>query len=730
MRNFPSTRPGDHPDEQGALREAANPTRMLGIGAAGVCVSSVLGANAHAAAAADADNLDQVTVTGVRSLLNDKLAQDPQDVPQSVTVVTEQLMSSQGATRLEEALKNVPGITLNAGEGAARGDTVNLRGFSAFNDFFLDGIRDAAVYTRDSFNLESVEVVKGPSAVLFGRGSTGGAINQVSKAPQLTPLVSFTGVLGTNDLFRATSDVNEPLGGTSALRVNAMGEYSHVAERDLVQNRRWGIAPSLAFGIGEADSLIVEFLHQEEHNRPDVGIPLVNGAPPPIDRENYYGVASDHVDTRDNIATARYRHDFSSDVSIADTARYARYFFSYIDNLPNFGDSPPTPATPFADILVGRDAAASSGLQTNLTNQTDLTIHFRTGALEHHFLAGVEVSRQTFALKRYVNPFNANDSWIPKTPLLDPDPYEFAPPQPVNQTQDTVAHALGTYVTDTIGVGSHFDVILGGRYDRFEADYRQVALLTGAKLNLSHTDNLGSPRAAVLYKPTALQTYYVSYGTSFDPSAEALSLTARTANLGPVKAHSYEAGAKAGVLDGSLSLTGAVFRTVVDNAQTNDPENPSVLVLNGNQRVQGLELGINGYVTQQWEVFGGYAFLDTRTLESGTQVFVGKELPNAARNSLNLWTEYEFTPALEVGVGGNWLGPRFADQGNTARVPGYVVWTAMASYQVSQNISLQLNVLNLFNRFFYEAPYYTSVSENHTVPGPGRNAMLTARVKL
>src|SRR5262249_16452238 len=153
-----------------------------------------------------------------------------------------------------------------------------------------------------------------------------------------------------------------------------------------------------------------------------------------------------------------------------------------------------------------------------------------------------------------------------------------------------------------------------------------------------------------------------------------LSLTTRTANLGPVKAHSYEAGAKAGVLDGSLSLTGAVFRTIVDNAQTNDPENPSVLVLNGNQRVQGLELGVNGYITRQWEVFGGYTFLDSKTLESGTQAFVGKQLPNAARNALNLWTEYEFTPAFEVGVGGNWLGPRFADQGNTARVPGYVVW--------------------------------------------------------
>src|SRR5215469_8967091 len=184
--------------------------------------------------ATDSGDLQQVVVTGARPLVEDKLGQDPQDVPQSLTVVDHELMRAQGTTRLEEALKNVPGITLNAGEGAARGDTVNLRGFSAFNDFFLDGIRDAAVYTRDSFNLQSVEVVKGPSAVLFGRGSTGGAINQVSKAPFLQPLDVVTANLGSNDLYRMTADVNQPFADSSALRVNAMGESSQVAGRDLV----------------------------------------------------------------------------------------------------------------------------------------------------------------------------------------------------------------------------------------------------------------------------------------------------------------------------------------------------------------------------------------------------------------------------------------------------------------------------------------------------------------
>src|ERR1700722_284291 len=278
--------------------------------------------------------LEQVTVDGVRSLFKDKLPDDLQDTPQSVQVVSEKLMAAQGATRLEDALKNVPGITLNAGEGTARGDTVNLRGFSAFNDFFLDGVRDAAVYTRDSFNLQSVEVVKGPSAILFGRGSTGGAINQVSKAPTLTPFDTVTADFGTNHEYRATADIDVPLSSTAAFRINAMGESSEVADRDYVKNRRWGVAPSLSLGIGRDDSLTLAFLHQQENNLPDAGVPFVDGRPAPVPRDAFYGLASDTQTTDDNIGTIRFKHNFSSDISVADTLRYACYEIDYQTNMP------------------------------------------------------------------------------------------------------------------------------------------------------------------------------------------------------------------------------------------------------------------------------------------------------------------------------------------------------------------------------------------------------------
>jgi catecholate siderophore receptor len=707
------------------------------LGALGVCAAPIIGVSvAHseeaAADAGDSDaskgTLDQVTVNGVRPLISDKLPGDLQNTPQSVTVVSAELMQAQAATRLEDALKNVPGITLNAGEGAARGDTVNLRGFSAFNDFFLDGIRDAAVYTRDSFDLESVEVVKGPSAILFGRGSTGGAINQVSKAPTLTPLDSVTLDFGTNDEYRATTDIDVPLSPTAAFRFNAMGESSEVADRDFVKNRRWGVAPALALGIGGDDSLVFTYLHQQENNRPDAGIPFLDGRPAPVPRDAYFGLISDHVTTEDDIGTARYRHDFNSDFSIADTLRYAHYLFDYQDNMPNFGGNVPTPGTPLSNILVGRDAPGSSGSQTNLTNQTDVTLRFNTGAVSHSLFTGIEVSRQTSDIARYYNPFNTDNNWVPETPLLAPNPYEPLPGgEAITSQQDTTARSYSAYATDTLGFGPYVDFVAGVRFDRFAADYVQSVPVPGPLLDLEHTDNVTSPRAALLIKPTPQQTYYVSYGTSFDPSAEALTLTTKTANLGPVKAKSYEIGAKNSWADGMFSTTAAVFHTEVDNAQTNDPENPTVTVLNGDQRVEGLELGISGYVAKHLEVVAGYTYLDGKTLSSGTPAYVGQALPNVARNALNLWTEYEITDAWEVGAGGNWLGARYADSGQTATIPGYVVWNAMTSYKLSRTVFLQLNINNLTNKLYYENSYYTSASENHVIPGAGRTARLTIR---
>ena len=454
---------------------------------------------------------------------------------------------------------------------------------------------------------------------------------------------------------------------------------------------------------------------------PDVGIPFVNGRPAPVPRDADFGLTSDRATADDNIVTARLKHDFSPSLSVADTVRYANYAFDYQFAAPNFGSNAPTASTPLDSILVGRDSPSSSGVQTNLTEQLDLTARFTTGPLRHVLVTGVELARQTNGLDRYNNPFNSHNNWVPETPLLDPDPNEAMPAEPVTSVQDTTAYSQAIYATDTIGLGRYFDLIAGLRLDRFAASYNQLTVTSGAMLHLDHVDHVASPHVALVFKPTPTQSYYVTYGTSFDPSAEALTLTTKTANLGPEKGTTFEAGAKTTWLGGGLLLTGAIFRTEVDNAQTNDPDNPTITVLNGDERVQGLELGAVGHLTSRLSINAGYTYLDGETIGSGVAADVGKVMPNLARNAVNLWTEYHLTPAWEVGVGGNYLGKRYADSGQAAVVPSYVVWNAMTSWRINPQLKLQFNAINLFDKLYYEGLYYTSATENHVVPGGGQD---------
>ncbi|HEX4198177.1 MAG TPA: TonB-dependent siderophore receptor [Caulobacteraceae bacterium] len=678
---------------------------------------------------------NDVVVTGLRPLLGGKVPLTVKDTPQSVNVVPLQVLQAQGATRLEDALKNVPGVTLNAGEGAARGDTINIRGFSAFNDFFLDGVRDAAVYVRDPFNLQSIEVLKGPSATLFGRGSTGGVVNQVGKAPTLAPLGVLTGDVGTNDEYRGALDLDQPIGQSAAFRLNAMGESSGVADRDDVRNRHWGVAPEVSLGLGQPTALTLAYYHLSENDVPDSGVPFVNGAPARVNRDNFYGLTSDHAISEVDIGTMLVKHDVNAHLTLSNTLRYANYAFNYQLDEPNFGTEVIGPGTPLTDILVGRDSPSSSGEQTNLTDQLDLTARFSTGFLTHTLATGIELARQTNDLDSDTNPFNGDNSWIPETPLPAPDPHEARPFEPVSKTQHTIADSEAAYLTDTINIGPWFDLIAGVRVDRFAAVYRQTTLATGAVLNLSHADLVPSPRVALVYKPAPWQSVYVSYGTSFDPSAEALTLTSATADLGPVKATTYEAGSKTSVLGGGLLLTGAVFHTEVDNAQVNDPENPTTTLLQGKEAVQGFELGASGHVGRL-EIIAGYTYLDGRT--SGTMgrtapvmAYHNALIPNLARNAANLWAEYYISEPWEVGLGVNYLDRRAGNivtAGTTpAFAPSYVVWSAMTSYRITPKLTAQINVINLFDALYYDNIYYTSASENHVIPGAGRTVKLTLR---
>jgi catecholate siderophore receptor len=683
-----------------------------------VCLASF---GAHAAVTEDSNpaDLKEIVVTGHPSI--DTFTTTFHDTPQNVTVVPQQVLTDQAVNNLQDALKNVPGITLNAGEGGTHGDNINLRGFAASDDFFLDGLRDTGFYTRDSFNLDSIEVYKGPASALFGRGSTGGVINQVSKTPQLEDFIRGTVVGGTNSELRETADVNYRFGDTSAFRVDAMNHRSDVADRDFVDNRRWGVAPSLAFGIGAPTSLTLEYLHQAQDDIPDYGIPFAFGKPVPVPRDTYYGLPSDdRARARVDVGTAIFKTQFNERLWLTDTARAGNYFFDSRETAAHYGASPPAPGTPLDTVLTFRDRPSVQGTVSTLMNDANLHFRFATGPAQHHLVLGIELDREEADLTRFANQLNQ----IPGTPILAPDPFEPFPGHQtqVTQTPDTVTKTASALVQDIVDLGPQWQATLAVRLDRFNAEFNEP--ITNA--HFEHTDTIGSPRASLVYKPLPSLSIYGSYGTSYDPSAENLSLSAKTASLGPEKDHTYEFGVKSVALSGRLALQAGVFQTEMINARVGDPTNPTApQILAGEERVRGFEADAIGYLTDEWEITAGYTHLDSETIKSTDPGSVGAPLLNTAPNQANLWLVYEYQEAWKAGFGVNYLDRRAADIDNTAHVPGYVTYDAMLSYRINRSLAVQLNGYNLTNKYYYANSYFSSPVENHVVPGAGRTGLLT-----
>jgi catecholate siderophore receptor len=701
-----------------------------GAGGASLCLASMAGV-AHAAtdtAAKESAEADAVIVTGQRPslvILSEKL----QNTPQTVDVIPQQVLHEQGVTTLQEALKNVPGITLNYGEGGAHGDTVNLRGFPANDDFFLDGLRDTGFYTRDAFDLESLEVYKGPASTLFGRGSTGGVINQVSKTPRLSPFDTVSATLGSDNEKRVTADLNQPIGNNMAFRLNVMGIGTHVEDRDQVKNDRWGVAPSFAIGLGQKTTLVLNYLHQQEYDIPDFGIPFAFGKPAPVPRDTYYGIPSDDKTTSDvDIGTARLSHDFNLWASVSESARVGDYGYLTRQSAPHYGAAPPLLGTPLGDVLVYADRPSQGGVVKTAESETDLTFKFTTGPFTHTVIAGFEYDHEEADVHRFVN----NLSSIPPATLLDPvfnigglNVHQTT----ISQVSTTKTDTLGGLLSDTIKYGDHWSVIAALRYDNFAATAVSTKINTTPPTvtNLSHTDDVGSPRVALVYSPTETYSFYFSYGTSFDPSAENLILSTTTANLDPERDRTFELGAKALFLGGLFSTTAAIFNTQETNARVTDPIT-NVPELDGDLRVDGLEIGATGYLTKNWEIIAGYTYLDARTLATkGTPANqVNQGLPNTAHNQANLWTVYEFDQGFSVGFGVNYLGKRNADNIGLNKIPGYTTFDGLLAWKATPQVTLQLNGFNLLDRDYFTNAYDSSPVENHVLPGAGRTLTLTA----
>lgn len=655
------------------------------------------------------------------------------DIPQTINVVPKEVIQQQGATSLRDVLRNVPGISMQAGEGGVpTGDNLSIRGFSSRTDLFVDGVRDFGGYTRDPFNLEQVEVTKGPSSTNAGRGSTGGSINLASKTPKLDKAYEVMLGGGTDDYMRGSFDINQPIEGLdgAAFRVNGVYHSADTPGRDIATEERWGIAPSIAFGLGTDTRATLSYFHLDQKGIPDYGIPWVptaNTAFPnwgdqiaPVDFSNFYGlVLRDHLENTTDLITAEIEHDFSETTKLRNITRYGVTTTDLSATAPRFLSNTST------DIR-RTDWKTRDQVDTILANYTDLNLEFRTGSLEHKLVTGMELALETS--KNYGRT-DLNAASAPVADLYAPNPYDPYFPVIFRNGSGAASEAFSAalYAFDTIKINEHWQVNGGVRWDYFDVDFKNRAL-GGAATILGRTDDMFSYRGAITWKPCEPGSVYLGYGTSFNPSAEGLSLgTAATAanniNLAPEESETIELGTKWDVLDGNLLLTAAIFRTDKTNARTEDPTDPGdVVVLDGEQRVQGIEFGFTGAITETWHLTGGYTYLDSEIRESQNAAEIGNELSNTPENSFSLWSVHDIPGGFQVGLGTNFVDTRFNNNANLREADSYWLYNAMLGYTVNENVTVQLNVYNLADK-----EYLDRIGGGHAVPGAGRSMVLSTR---
>lgn len=649
------------------------------------------------------------------------------DIPQSVTIINRAVMDAQGAISLQDALRNVPGITFGGAEGGVIGNNINLRGFTARTDLYLDGIRDRGQYYRDVFSLEAVEVLKGPSSMLFGRGSTGGVINQVSKVPSLTPGNFATVGVGTQPMVRVTADINQPMSESSAVRVALMGQDVH-SSRDVMKNENYGIAPSVRFGIGTPTDVILSALLLHNNDMPDYGIPAVNGQPANVNRGNFYGLTNDRTTQDVGEVRARIVHKLTPALTLQNQTQYSQYNIDARESGPGAvgtrnargafvpipggtttGNVTTTPLSLLFTQIAGHDRSL---FDRSVYNQTDLIANFYTGPIGHQLLAGLELGYDDYENQAYARP-NLPVVWLP-SPLQQAGNTITVRGNFVNARATTVA----PYLSDTITFTPNWKAVAGLRWDYYDATLNNTVNLPR---RAEQSVDFLSVRAGVLYEPSPLQTYYVSYGTSFNPSIETLTVVNGTQNLDPEENQSIEAGGKWMVLDGNLALTSAIFQTKKKNARSQI--STGVYELTGEVRVNGFEATAAGRITRNWQVLAGYTYLDAEITEGSTFENTKGNVPlNTPRNSTSLWTTYNITPEWQVGGGMTTMSGRFANNTNTVRVGDYVRVDAMVAY-IQPTYDVRLNVFNLFNKLNFDN--LIASQGGRSVPGTNTQALLT-----
>ena len=622
------------------------------------------------------------------------------DIPQTVNVIPQSVIKDQGAQSMEDVLKNVPGIGLSNGDGQR--DQVTIRGFSAIGDMYVDGIRDDALYFRDLSNVERVEVVKGPAAVLYGRGSSGGLINSISKKPNFTPKQEVGVNVDSEGKKRTQFDAGwaDQQQGDKAFRVTGALENSDTFRDDGYIDRK-AIAPSAWFKLSDDLELNLGAAYLYDKRLIDFGIPARDGRPVDVDRDKRFGSADPDDDyTRSEVFsfTAGVDYRINDDFSLSNTSRYYHYD---LDRNNTLADSSPTRFVTAAngELLVKLNRGNVQRKEDGWFNQTELKQRAVLAGMNHNLLYGVELGRQVKDQSVFSQ---SNVAQVPvyRDGLVD------VPFQANRQTAKgtTTQDTAGFYVQDLIELAPQWKALLGVRYDVFDQQYSDD--LTGNEM--SRTDSTWSPRVGLVYQPDQIQSYYVSVSRSYQPSSEVFALSTTNQDLEPEQTTNYEIGGKWDLLDNRLALTAALFRLERTNMKTTDPANPTKLVLSGEQRTDGLELTASGKLSDKWQVYAGYAYLDAEIIKSNSRTNgvanEGQTPTLTPRHSANLWLVRSLTNTWRVGMGANYVDDRYTALDNQVVMPAYTTVDAALLYNLPK-WDMALRLRNVFDKDYYASAH-------------------------
>jgi catecholate siderophore receptor len=634
------------------------------------------------------------------------------DIPQSITVVTNEQIKDQMLMSISDVVRYMPGITAHQGENNR--DDVVIRGNRSSADFFLNGIRDDVQYYRDLYNLDRVETMKGPNAMIFGRGGGGGVINRVTKEAYFAPLREISLQGGSFSNKRVSVDFDQPISDKLALRTNGLYENSG-SFRKFVDLERYGINPTLTILPGNLTRITLGYEHFHDGRTADRGITSFQGRPAAVPIDTFYGNPNDsRVRANVNLLSGTLDQQVGK-LNIRTRTLFGDYDRFYQNYVPG--------AVNAVKTLVTLTAYNNATHRRNLFNQTDLTYLVTTGRIRHTLVGGLELGRQRTNNLRNTGFFNNTATSVQvayDNPILS-IPVTFRP-NATDANNRLRLNLAATYFQDQIEISQYVQVIAGVRYDYFDLKYHNNR--NGD--DLRRIDNLVSPRLGVVLKPVTELSLYGSYSVSYLPSAgdQFASLTTVTQQVKPEKFTNYEFGLKWD-LRRFLSLTSAVYRLNRTNTRSTDPNDPTRIMQTGSQRTNGLEIGVNGSITPDWSIAGGYAYQDAFITGATTAAVAGKQVGQVPHHTLSVWNKYQISQKLGAGLGIIHRSDMFAAVDNTVTLPGYTRLDTAVFYSFDEHWRLQANFENLFNQ-----NYYANADSNTNIsPGSPRAARLglTAR---